>query len=173
MNTKSCRPKKGSTSQNAQNVGKSLIGEAWMKCCSITPTTSIAQIYSILALKRSIKTLSPGKLTQARPEASRLGNCQMVLTVKAQSLDLAQLATYSRMSVRSLFNASNVVATKRAKLWPSGSAFCNANAISIRVLIPSSSSRPRASVLNASICRTEKCRLTNARVVPIHRLVRL
>jgi hypothetical protein len=51
-------PKKKSTSPSAQNVPKSLIGEAWTKCCSI-PTTSTDPIFSIPARKSCIKTLPP------------------------------------------------------------------------------------------------------------------
>ena len=48
-NTKSCRLKKKSITQSAQNAAKSLIGEAWTKYCSTMPTTSTVPRSSIPA----------------------------------------------------------------------------------------------------------------------------
>jgi hypothetical protein len=48
-NTNSFRLRNKSTSPSAKNAAKSLIGEAWTKCCFTTPTISSAQIFSILA----------------------------------------------------------------------------------------------------------------------------
>jgi hypothetical protein len=40
-------PEKNSTSPSVQNAAKSLIGEAWMKCCFTMPGISTGQTFSI------------------------------------------------------------------------------------------------------------------------------
>jgi len=46
-------------SSNDVHAAKSLIGEAWTKCCSTMPTISTARTFSISAGKSWIRTLPP------------------------------------------------------------------------------------------------------------------
>jgi hypothetical protein len=94
------RPKEKSTSRRAQNAAKSLIGEAWMKCCSTIPTISTDRTFSIPD-RQGCKMCFRASCRAAKPpssSAAREGNTSLPSSLVAK-LHRHNLSPYALVEV--------------------------------------------------------------------------